>query len=81
MVNVYVFPDLLTKVAPGIEKVLTPVLSVISAVIVIVSLWEAVVTEASLDTAKLEIVGCELSVLVIVITSLTVVPLPAVSTA
>ena len=77
--NVYVFPDTLTKVAPGILTVLTAVLSVTSAVIVIVSDWSSVVKVAFLETLTLEMLGGELSVFVTVIVSFTVAPFPAVS--
>ena len=77
--KVYVFPDTLTKVAPGMVTVLTAVLSVTSAVIVIVSFGLLVVTLAFLETDTLEMEGGELSVFVTVMVSFTVAPFPAVS--
>jgi len=68
-------------VAPGIVTEETPVLSVTSAVIIMVSVWLSVVTLASLETLKLEIVGAVLSVFVIVMVSFTKALLPAVSCA
>ena len=59
--------------------VLTAVLSVTSAVIVIVSFGLLVVTLAFLETDTLEMVGGELSVFVTVMVSFTVAPFPAVS--
>ena len=59
----------------------TPVLSVTSAVIIMVSVWLSVVTLASLETDKLEIVGAVLSVFVTVMVSFTKALLPAVSCA
>ena len=48
---------------PGMVTEETPVLSVTSAVIIMVSDWLSVVTLASLETLKLEIVGAVLSFL------------------
>ena len=77
----YVFPLTLTNVAPGMVTEETPVLSVTSAVIIMVSDWLSVVTLASLETLKLEIVGAVVSLFEIVMVSFTVALLPAVSCA
>ena len=74
-------PLLLTKVAPGILNVFTPTLSVIFAVIRIVSVWSSVVSDGSAETERLLIVGADVSVLVIVTVSLREALLPAVSCA
>ena len=63
----YVFPLTLTNVAPGMVTEETAVLSVTSAVIIMVSDWLSVVTLASLETLKLEIVGAVVSLFEIVI--------------